>query len=141
MLRLPGEYPLTRADALAMIRADIPDFTEEEFDTLVDNGRIYWIYINGEVHYFHRFYETLLKTEQEIAIRAGKAKREKATHGFGPGHPAENCLLAVRGRGIREGVTMPAMPMRDVAPTLAGLMGIRLPQAVGEDHSQMIKMD
>ena len=79
MLRLPGEYPLTRANALAMIRADIPDFTEEEFDTLVDNGRIYWIYINGEVHYFHRFYETLLKTEQEIAIRAGKAKREKAT--------------------------------------------------------------
>ena len=70
-----------------------------------------------------------------------QAKREKATHGFGPGHPAENCLLAVRGRGIREGVTLPEMPMRDVAPTLAGLMGVRLPQAEGTDHSQMIKMD
>ena len=70
-----------------------------------------------------------------------QAKREKATHGFGPGSPAENCLLAVLGRGIREGVTMPAMPMRDVAPTLAGLMGIRLPQAEGADHSQMIKMN
>ena len=68
-----------------------------------------------------------------------QAKREKATHGFGPGHPAENCLLAVRGRGIREGVTLPEMPMRDVAPTLAGLMGISLPQAEGKDHSQFMK--
>lgn len=68
-----------------------------------------------------------------------QAKREKATHGFGPGHPAENCLLAVRGRGIREGVTLPEMPMMDVAPTLAGLMGISLPQAEGKDHSQFMK--
>lgn len=67
-----------------------------------------------------------------------QAKREKATHGFGPGHPAENCLLAVRGRCVREGVTLPAMPMRDVAPTLAGLMGISLPKAQGESHSGLI---
>lgn len=68
-----------------------------------------------------------------------KAKREKATHGFGPGHPAENCLLAVRGRDI-EPCQLPAMPMRDVAPTLAALMGIDLPQAVGKDCSYGIKM-
>lgn len=64
-----------------------------------------------------------------------QAKREKATHGFGPGHPAENCLFAVRGRGIREGAALPAMPMRDVAPTLAGLMGVPMPRAEGHDHS------
>lgn len=68
-----------------------------------------------------------------------QAKREKATHGFGPGHSAENCLLAVRGPGIRQGVTLPAMPMRDVAPTLAGLMGVPLPGAQGEDHSSDIR--
>ena len=33
-----------------------------------------------------------------------QAKREKATHGFGPGHPAENCLFALRGKGIRAGL-------------------------------------
>jgi len=70
MTRLPGEYPYTRAEALALIRADIPDFTEEEFDMLRDNGRIYWLYVNGEMHYFRRFYDTLLKTEKEIAVRA-----------------------------------------------------------------------
>lgn len=68
-----------------------------------------------------------------------QAKREKATHGFGPGHPAENCLLAVRGKGVKP-CTLPPMPMQDVAPTLAGLMGISLPQAVGTNHSQAMKM-
>ena len=62
-------------------------------------------------------------------------KREKATHGFGPGHKAENCLFAVWGRGVRRGYEMPSMPMRDVAPTIAGLMGISLPSARGTDHS------
>ena len=62
-------------------------------------------------------------------------KREKATHGFGPGRPAENCLFAVLGKGIRAGYEMPSMPMRDVAPTIAGLMGITLSEASGRDHS------
>lgn len=53
-----------------------------------------------------------------------QAKREKATHGFGPGHPAENCLLAVRGRGIQP-ANLPPMPMCSVAPMLAEYMGIR----------------
>lgn len=69
-----------------------------------------------------------------------QAKREKATHGFGPGHPAENCLLAIRGRGIRP-CSIPSMPMMDVAPTLAGLMEINLPYAVGMDHSVDLKME
>ena len=71
MRRLPLEYPYTREEALAKVRADIPDFTEEEFDTLRDNGRIYWLYVNGEMRYFRRFYDTLLKTDKDIARRAG----------------------------------------------------------------------
>lgn len=68
-----------------------------------------------------------------------QAKREKATHGFGPDHPAENCLLAVRGAGIKP-CQIPSMPMRNVAPTLAGLMGIQLPEAVGENQKKHIIM-
>lgn len=67
------------------------------------------------------------------------AKREKATHGFGPGHPAENCLLAISGKGIAPG-GLPEMPMRDVAPTLAELMGIQLPEATGKSHANGIKV-
>lgn len=60
-----------------------------------------------------------------------QAKREKATHGFGPGHPAENCLLAVSGPGVTPG-RLPGMPMRDVAPTLAALMGVALEESTGK---------
>ena len=68
-----------------------------------------------------------------------EAKREKATHGFGPGHPAEDCLLMIHGRDIPEGMTLPSMPMRDVAPTLAELMGVSLPDAKGQSWASMMK--
>ena len=68
-----------------------------------------------------------------------EAKREKATHGFGPGHPAEDCLLIIHGRGIPEGMSLPPMPMRDVAPTLAGLAGISLPEAKGHSWASMME--
>lgn len=68
-----------------------------------------------------------------------EAKREKATHGFGPWHPASDCLLVIHGRGIPEGMSLPPMPMRDVAPTLAELMGVRLPTATGKSHAALMK--
>jgi len=53
--RLEEDYPFTRAQALAMVRAEWPDFTEAQFDALVDNGRIDWRYIRGEERYLDRF--------------------------------------------------------------------------------------
>ena len=64
-------------------------------------------------------------------------KREKATHGFGPGRDADNCLFAVWGKGVRKGIEIPGMKMRDVGPTIAGLMGLELPEAQGEDLSSL----
>ena len=63
-------------------------------------------------------------------------KRETATHGFGPGRDGDLCLFAVFGKGIKHGIEIPDMKMRDVGPTIAGLMGIRLPQSDGTDHSK-----
>ena len=40
MLRTPPDYPYTREQALARVRSHIPDFTQEEFDQRVDDGRI-----------------------------------------------------------------------------------------------------
>ena len=42
LTRLPHDYPYSRAEALAMIQAEWPQCTEEQFDTLVDHGRIDW---------------------------------------------------------------------------------------------------
>lgn len=70
MLRLPANYPYTFDEALALVRKDIPDFTEEEFHRLEDINRIGWIFVNGEKHYFVRFHATLLKTDPAYARRA-----------------------------------------------------------------------
>ena len=62
-------------------------------------------------------------------------KREAATHGFGPGREADLCLFAVYGKGVKAGAEIPAMHMRDVGPTIAGLMGLELTEADGTDRS------
>ena len=67
---LPGEFPYSREDALAIIRKDIPDFTEEEFQEQVDRRNIRWIYVNGEERYFNRFYSSMCKAVPEISRRA-----------------------------------------------------------------------
>ena len=69
---LPGEFPYSREEALAMIRKDVPDFTEEEFQELVDQRNIRWIYVNGEEHYFKRFYDSLCKAVPEFSRRTQK---------------------------------------------------------------------
>ena len=71
--RLPEDYPFTKKEAMDLLLSHIPDFTEEEFNTLETGGKIDWIYIRGIPHYFGRFYETLLKTEPTFVIRAGQS--------------------------------------------------------------------
>lgn len=71
MLRTPPDYPFTKEQAMACIRSHIIDFTEEEFDERVEAGKIGWIYLNGEPHYFARFFETMCKADHQFANRAG----------------------------------------------------------------------
>lgn len=67
---LPGEFPYSKSEAMAIIQKDIPDFTEDEFDELVDQRNIRWIYVNGEMRYFNRFYSSLCKAVPAFGIRA-----------------------------------------------------------------------
>ena len=57
--RLPRDYPYDRAQALTMIRAEWPGCSEEQFDGLVDAGRIDWRMIGSVPHYHERFLESL----------------------------------------------------------------------------------
>ena len=57
--RLPRDYPYSRAAALAMIRAEWPEFTGAQFDALVDAGRIDWRNIKGESRYHKDFLDSL----------------------------------------------------------------------------------
>lgn len=69
--RFPEDFPYSKEEAIALVQKSIPDFAEEEFDQWEKDFRIRWIYANGEKRYFDRFFESLCKTDAEIAGRAG----------------------------------------------------------------------
>lgn len=54
------------------------------------------------------------------------------THGYPPSDPEMLATLIVAGHRARPGVTLPAVDMRDVAPTVAHLLGITLEGAEGQ---------
>lgn len=68
---LPAEFPYSRQEALDIVRKNIPDFTMEELDAYIDERRIRWIYVNGEIHIFNRFFSSLCKAAPGFAQRAG----------------------------------------------------------------------
>ena len=64
--RMPTQYPWNRAQAFEKLRALVPDITEAEFDSLEMQGKVDFLYINGEKRYFVRFHRTLVKTIPEL---------------------------------------------------------------------------
>lgn len=100
------------------------------------------VYNTDELRRLHAVHGPVLAVEAAEGVVFSDSldpeKREMATHGFGPGHPGDRCLFAVFGKGVRRGTELASFPMRDIGPTVAGLMGIMLPTAAGTDHSGMI---
>jgi predicted AlkP superfamily pyrophosphatase or phosphodiesterase len=68
--------------------------------------------------------------------RTGKAG---GTHGYLPGHRDMEASFFIAGPGIPAGRNLDRVDMRDIAPTLAGVMGIALPEAEGRDLFRDIK--
>lgn len=77
MKRLPLEYPYSYKEAFVKLQGTVPDLTEEEFRTLQDQGRIDWIYVDGEERFFNRFVETLLQVNRSVRERADKAHEDR----------------------------------------------------------------
>jgi predicted AlkP superfamily pyrophosphatase or phosphodiesterase len=55
-----------------------------------------------------------------------------AAHGHAPSLPKLNAAFLMAGPGVREGVTLDAVSMLDLAPTAARLLGVDLPGAEGQ---------
>lgn len=53
------------------------------------------------------------------------------THGYPSSDPEIDGIFIASGRGIRKGVVLPRMANLDVAPTLARLLGLQLPETDG----------
>lgn len=121
--RLPADYPFSRGAALERVREHIPDFSAEEFARLEQDGRIDWIYCQGEKRYFRKWFETLCKTDRAFAARTD------LPHGQDSGELRDETIRKMRARGglsarfrcrvrlrIRDSVFRPGMRLRVYLP-------------------------
>lgn len=73
--RLPTQYPWTREQALEKLREIVPSVTEEQFDAWELDGRIDFIYIDGEKRYFIRCHRSITK-HPELVRQAGREVKQ-----------------------------------------------------------------
>ena len=81
--RMPADFPYTRAEAMDIIRAEIPSYTEEEFDAAVACGQIRFIYLHGEMRIFNRFFSSMCKSMPEFRDRTKVALNGGESSGRG----------------------------------------------------------
>ena len=67
---IPAAYPYDQAALLAELQKTIRDFTEDELETLRDDGSLDWRYIGGKVYFKDNCVSCLLKTRPAYAARA-----------------------------------------------------------------------
>lgn len=84
------EFPYTKAEALALVRRHIPDFQAEELDRYLDERRIRWLFCDGQVRIFDRFFDSLCKTVPDFARRA--TVRLSGVESAQPGSQADDFL-------------------------------------------------
>jgi hypothetical protein len=58
----------------------------------------------------------------------------RGEHGFLPENPEMDAAFLLSGPGVPAGLDLGRIDMRDVAPTLAGRLGLHLPRAEGRDR-------
>ena len=81
--RMPADFPYTRAEAMDIIRAEIPSYTEEEFDAAIACGQIRFIYLDGEMRIFNRFFSSMCKSVPEFRDRTKVALNGGESSGRG----------------------------------------------------------
>jgi len=57
--------------------------------------------------------------------------RRRGMHGYDTALPEMRSTFLIAGKGVPAGKSLGSIDMRDIAPTLAALLGVRLPQAQG----------
>ena len=66
------EYPLDFSRALALIRTDIPDFTEQELSDILEDSVVDWHMVNGQPHFQDYFRGSLYDNRPDLSRRAGR---------------------------------------------------------------------
>ena len=67
--KLAESYTLSHEDLLAEMQKRVPDFTAEELNELLLNGKLDYIYVNGQRRYFNRMPGSLVKAHPQLKQR------------------------------------------------------------------------
>lgn len=73
-----SEYPYDVAAAQALLKETFENYEEKELIILKEQGKVDWIYTQGQVYFQRRFLENLLKTQPEYQKRVHFNTEEKA---------------------------------------------------------------
>ncbi len=74
---------------------------------------------------------TYLTTAPAAALERRPRTRPAHSHGYLPSHPRMFPALVISGAGVKRGVVLPHTHNRNIAPTIAHLLGLELPAAEG----------
>lgn len=66
MIETSFHFSVSRDQAIAMIREEWPEFTEDQFDDLIDRKRIDWRFIDGELFVLDNFLDSLRVYPKEV---------------------------------------------------------------------------
>ncbi len=92
------------------------------------------IYTRQQLRAMHAPQGIVLAVEPEDGVEYVDDFREeqhRANHGFGPDHPAAQCLLWLSGPPFLQGARLRSCDIVDIAPTLAYALRLELPGAQG----------
>lgn len=67
--RLPDDFIYTKEQAIEILKENIQDFKEEEFETLFKDNAFEWIFIEGTMYFKNNFFENLVKVRKQYAKR------------------------------------------------------------------------
>ena len=67
--RIPAAYPYTLEEGAAMLAGEIEGFTRQELDMAIDENKVEWAFIDGEIRLHTLFLSTLIKTRPELEPR------------------------------------------------------------------------
>ena len=73
----------------------------------------------------------------ELVVTA-KTEEVKGSHGYDPNEPGLNATFVAWGAGIQPGTKLGAISNLDVAPTMATLLGIKMPDPDGQVLTQLL---
>lgn len=67
---IKAAYTLSYEEALTLLQENINDFTQVEFETLIDANAIDWHYVEGTIHFRPNIVRNIYKTHPQLASRS-----------------------------------------------------------------------